>query len=165
MRALRSLFLSLLDYDQTTGRFIWKPGRAGVSGGTEAGSISTWGYRQIKINGKQYAAHRLAWFIVYHEWPARELDHINGDKLDNRITNLREATRSQNQAAISRHRDSAQPFKGVQRLPSGRWRAHITKDYKRRHVGVYDTPEEASAAYYEAASQLHGKFANAGGDE
>lgn len=163
MRPMRSIpitgqtFERILDYCPETGIFRRKMhGRAGKI----AGQISTCGYRQISVRweGKrlQLAAHRVAWMWMHGRWPKEEIDHINGDKRDNRIDNLRELTRGQNQTAGPQHHDSTQPYKGVFLLPSGRWRSWTMKDYKRIHIGVYDTAEEAHAAYVVARQQLHG---------
>jgi hypothetical protein len=95
----------LLHYDPERGVFTWLSRPAERSwntrfAGTRAGTINGLGYVVIGILGRRYKAHRLAWLYVHGEWPGRELDHINCDKSDNRIANLRPATRSQNIARI-----------------------------------------------------------------
>ncbi len=91
-----------------------------------------------------------------------DVDHINGNGLDNRRCNLRLATRSQNlaNAAIPRHNSSG--YKGVSATRNGKWLARIRKDRVQRNLGIFDTPEEAHAAYCEAAVSLYGEFANFG---
>jgi len=84
----------LLTYDPDTGVFTWLESRGKAKKGSVAGTIAQQ-YRQIQVNKKLCLAHRLAWFYVYGYWP-KEIDHINHDKDDNRINNLREVTRSQN---------------------------------------------------------------------
>lgn len=148
----------VLDYDLETGEFRWRitMGCRGVAGRV-AGCLCATGYQSIRINRKPYQAHRLAWLHVYGEWPRNEIDHMNGNKADNRLSNLREATRFQNTA----NRKSRKTFKGVYLLPSGRWAASIQRD-KLHHLGCFDTPEEAHAAYCSAAIERFGEFANDG---
>jgi len=151
----------LLTYDSISGLFKWvKPTKYhprlknGIAGG-----IST-GYVLIKIDGRKYRAHRLAWLYVHREWPAGGLDHINGCPLDNRISNLRIATNPQNQANRRRDRGKDTP-KGVRRLPGGRFAARISVDKKLHHIGVFDTAEDAQSAYMDAAKKHYGNFARA----
>ena len=150
---------SILTYDPETGIFTRKLShpRAPQRIGEIAGGIVGNGYRWIAINKKQYSAHRLAWLYVYGEFPAGGLDHKNGDRDDNRIANLREATCSQNLA--NRKTRSISGLKGVSREHrTGKWVAQITKDRKPKHLGTFSTPEAAHAAYCKAALELHGEF-------
>jgi len=92
------LLVKILDYNKDTGDFIWKIDR---TGGTKAGDVAGFyrkadGYHQIKFDGTSYLSHRLAWLYVYGSWPKEYLDHINQNKRDNRIVNLREATSVEN---------------------------------------------------------------------
>jgi hypothetical protein len=118
-------------------------------------------YRLITVGGKEHLAHRLAWFLHFGEWPSGSLDHINRDGLDNRISNLRLASRSQNGANSRKH--SSNPYKGVFPLPSGRWRAIIStrKEGKKHiiHLGSFDTPEQAKEAYLFVARAQWGEYA------
>jgi hypothetical protein len=171
----------LLHYDPDTGLFRWREDidhwRAGLPAGTEMrqsqrdtryivlgiGTTSERRYAYIGIRKAVHRAHRLAWLYVYGEWPARELDHINGDGCDNRIVNLRLATASENMRNRRRRSDNTSGFKGVSwSKRSGRWIAHIGINRKIIHLGLFDTKEAAAAAYAEAAARLHGKFANLG---
>src|SRR5436190_3052678 len=112
----------LLSSDQETGEFRWRVSRRGhVKAGDLAGTSSPDGYRRIFINGKPYLAHRLAWFYIFGEWPETEIDHKNTDHGDNSISNLRKATRSQNEGNKSRRADNTSGYKGV------RWRNDIEK--------------------------------------
>lgn len=145
-----------LDYDPATGVFRWRPGPRRRRVGQIAGGVNTrLGYRQICIAGRCLYAHRLAWLHMTGEWPIGELDHINGDREDNRWANLRPATRSENEQNISRARsDSRSGLRGV--VARGRrWTAQIELDGKRRHLGTFDTAEEASGAYRAAKQELH----------
>jgi len=147
-----------LTYDPATGRFTWKK---------EPGSISN-GYRLLRVNQKSLWAHRVAWLLATGEDPeGKVIDHINGDRLDNRIDNLRIATYSQNSANAKRHSRNTSGLKGASKVLkrgrwTGRWQASIT--YQRRQIalGYFDTKEEAHAAYLEAARKLQGEFAHDG---
>lgn len=151
----------LLSYDPATGVFRWrvKPSRA-VSIDDIAGSVDrTNGYRRIALDGKKnYKAHRLAWLYVTGEWPQGDLDHINLDKDDNRIANLREATGSQNCANQKAKRNG---LKGAYRLGQRWWQAVIVKHGKRFYLGCFATELEAHNVYSEAAKKVHGEFARA----
>lgn len=120
-----------------------------------AGSRDDEGYITIGIDGTPYKAHRLAWFYMTGEWPADTIDHRNRRPLDNAYENLREATQSQN-SANRRRRHSASGIKGVSRLASGRFRAKIGQ----RHIGTYNTAEEARSAFDQAATLKYGEFAS-----
>lgn len=149
----------VLNYNPETGVFIWKiPTGKRTKVGSVAGSIRKDGYRPIKVDGHRYLAHRLAWLYQTGEWPTDVIDHINGDPSDNRIANLREASRFQNQQNQGVRKNNTSGFKGVS-LSRGRWCAEIRVHGKKKSLGSFDTPEEAHAAYCTAAEQFHGKFA------
>lgn len=145
----------VLDYNPETGVFtrrVTRPGRV-------AGSVNSTGYLQIEIGGRTYCAHRLAWLYTYGEWPPNELDHINRNKSDNRISNLRPATRQQNCWNTRRH-FKTKP-KGVSFEPQRRgkkYRASIQGRERRLSLGLFNTAEEAHAAYKAAALTLFGEF-------
>ncbi len=152
-----------LQYDPMTGDLVWlvKPKRGRVKAGDVAGA-KVLNYLRVKIDGKLYAAHRLIWLYVTGEWPESFLDHINGIPLDNRWSNLRAATNSQNQANRKRRRTSLSPYKGITRTTDGkRWAAKIRHMGKTIHLGSFDIPEEAHAAYMAAAARIFGEFARA----
>jgi len=158
----------LLDYDPDTGIFTWK-GRARqwfVSdlawktwntrfSGTEAGGKYA-GYIGIRIFGKKYLAHRLAWLWINGEMP-KQIDHVNRDRMDNRIKNLRIATQAQN--AVNVPRKSANGFRGVTWHKRGKWQVRVRFCNRVHHIGYFDDIEEAARAYDAAAKRFHGEFA------
>jgi hypothetical protein len=153
---------ALLDYEPETGVFRWKvrSGRATV--GMVAGTAHNRGYWQINVRGKLYLAHRLAWFITHGEWPAQDTDHINGDKQDNRIANLRLASRSENMANTGPKQNSASGIKGVWLFKrTGKWAAGYRKDGRMVHVGYFDTVQEAEQAHRAAYEKAFGIYARA----
>jgi HNH endonuclease len=150
-------YLKRLDYDAVSGCFPWK-GDTSVHSkvrGKLAGTVNSNGYRVIAFDHTLIRVHRLVWLIETGSWPTDMIDHINGYKDDNRIGNLRECTNTQNQWNTQRR---TLGLKGAQKLRNGRWRASILVDDKNQYLGYFDTAEEASAAFYEAARKLHGEF-------
>lgn len=151
----------LLAYNSETGVLKWKVRASSRAGpGDIAGSLHRFGYMVIRVNNKAYKAHRIAWLIHYKEWPGTQVDHINGDKADNRLANLRLATASQNQQNRAIDRDNILGYQGVTiksggRLKRTRYQAQIQVDKVHRYLGVFDTPEEAHAAYLKAKAELH----------
>lgn len=152
----------LFHYDPDTGLFSWKISTAiCVKVGGIAGSETERGYVRIMIGNKHYKAHRLAWFYVTGEWPSDQIDHINGNRSDNRFANLREASHAENVRNRGLQVNNTSGFKGVHFLKcTGRWRSYITVNSKKKHLGYFDTAEEAHAAYCKAAEKYHGEFAN-----
>lgn len=109
----------------------------------------------IRVDGRRYLAHRLAWLIMTGEWPATEVDHRDTDPGNNAWTNLRLATRSQNmQNRRAAGRNSATGVLGVSPCRS-RYRAVIKTSGRIRHLGVFATVEAAEAAYLAAKVELH----------
>jgi hypothetical protein len=152
----------LLHYDPTTGVFTWRVKRKKVFAGDVAGSIEANGYIRIGINGTRYLAHRIAWFYVHGEWPAGDVDHKDTIKTNNRIENLRPATRLQNQANKRKGKNNTSGFKGVSIEPAtGKWRARIREGGRMINLGTFSTLEEAGNAYRDAAIALHGDYARA----
>jgi hypothetical protein len=152
----------VLHYDPNTGEFRW---RQRLSRACQidavAGTVSL-RYRCIRIDGRNYTAHQLAWLYVTGEWPSLLVDHRDGDPTNNRWDNLRLATRSENSANRRRNRNNKSGFKGViwdQR--HGGWLARIGKNRRTYYLGRYTTAEEAHAAYAAKARELFGEFARA----
>lgn len=153
----------VLDYDPETGIFVWikKPHyKANVRVGMIAGCLDRAGYVLIRIDGQSVRGHRLAWLYVYGYFPI-EVDHRNGVRSDNKLLNLREATRGQNCANRGRPPCNTTGFKGVTRRGQ-QFVASIKKDRRRYHLGTFTTGEQAHVAYTTAAQQFFGEFANAG---
>jgi hypothetical protein len=131
----------LLDYDQHSGVFTWKvrtTTRRGV--GDVAGSLTKPGYISIRVDKTRYQAHRLAWLYVHGRWPVEEIDHVNGDRSDNRIVNLREADRAQNARNVVGAR-------GYSISPSGTFLAQLSLNGRTIYLGAFKTADEARAAY------------------
>ena len=151
----------LLHYDPTTGVFTWRvaKGRA-IKIGQTAGSINSRNYIQIMISGERYVAHRLAWFYVFGTWPSAHIDHINTTRSDNRIENLREATHVENAQNARKQQGARCRLKGVY-VDNSKFRARIRVGARQIHLGMYDTEEDAHAAYMRAAEKEFGAFARA----
>lgn len=150
----------MLSYDPQIGEFRWKISPNGrMKAGAIAGKTSK-GYRQIGVDGRLYAAHRLAWLYQTGKWPVDLIDHINCDPGDNRFCNLREASRSENARNSKLNARNTSGFKGVTwEKNAKRWMAQIQVNCKNNNLGLFDTPEEAHSAYIAAAEKLHGEFA------
>lgn len=155
----------LLSYNPLTGVFLWLQDRGGKRAGDVAGCKKRT-YTMLSVDDCLYRAHHLAWLYMTGRWPDPFVDHRDLDKHNNVWTNLREATKSQNQANIGLIKSNASGFKGVSRYRAGErygkpWQASIGKDGKSRHLGHFATKEEAHAAYVLAAQTLFGEFARA----
>jgi HNH endonuclease/AP2 domain len=148
----------ILDYNPATGVFVWKQTmNVTARAGQVAGSVNVWGYVQIKIGGKNYQGHRLAWFYVHGVWPEHEIRHVNDNRQDNRIANLKEITGLQIVLSHPLRRDNTSGYKGVTFCrTTGRWQAILFANGKRAHLGRFDTKEEAYKAYCEAGRKRYG---------
>ena len=157
----RSYLLSILSYDKDTGEFTWLERRGTAKPGKKAGAKSPYHpYIHIKIDKHLYKAHQIAWLFHYGKWPDFDLDHIDGDGRNNRISNLRRCTMSQNLGNRKLNKNSTTRMKGVSRRRGyDRYRAYINYKGKRIHLGEFSTAEEASATYARVAKQLFGEFA------
>lgn len=148
----------LLSYCADTGQFRRLVASGSQAAGSLAGSINSHGYVAIRAAGKRYKAHRLAWFFAHGCWPAGQIDHINRNKADNRLANLREATPQQNRVnSVRPRRQSKVGFMGVQ-AKRGKFAATICVSGLKHHLGTFPSAEEASAAYQVAAKQAFGQF-------
>lgn len=142
----------LLHYDAECGTFSW----CVIGGRAERATLN--GYFRINIDGYRYLAHRIAWAMHYGEEPPPLIDHINGDRSNNCIGNLRRATFVQNRANARVARRNKLGVKGVRRH-RGRYSAEICVSGKRIYLGIFSTIDEASAAYAVAAFSHFGEFA------
>lgn len=147
----------LLDYCPETGLFRWRVNRRPkFKAGDIAGSTSTKGYRDIKIDEVSYRLHRLAWLYMTGEWPKDQLDHINGIKSDNRFANLREVTNAQNCQNQGKRKNNTSGFNGVHwSKRMHKWQVSISVNMKRIHLGYFDDPEQAGAVYELAKAKYH----------
>jgi hypothetical protein len=151
--------LDELTYDPVTGFFHWSISRHKCRYGARAGSLMRSGYWEIEIHSRRYLAHRLAWFFEYGEMPSAEIDHINGDRSDNRLCNLRLATRKQNAANVRRHIDTSSGLKGAYYdKRRNRWFSSIAGKF----LGSFQNAQDAHAAYCAAARDHFGEFASLG---
>lgn len=145
----------LIAYEPITGRFIWTKARRSVTVGKEAGTINSRGYRNLCIDGTLYLAHRVAWFYMHGVWP-EQIDHINGNKADNRWENLRECTAAENGQNLALNPRNKVGLPGVFfNNTRNRWQASIQIAGKPKYLGRYKTAEEAGAAYIQAKARLH----------
>jgi hypothetical protein len=147
----------LLAYDADTGVFVWKVSRGNDIGvGSAAGSANGRNRKYIRVNGKKYQAHRLAWLYVYGTWPADQLDHVDGNTLNNCIENLREATNAENCQNRGIRSDNKSGYMGVSwRKDMHKWEAQIQRQGRKYQLGFFETPEAAHAAYLNAKAELH----------
>ena len=150
-------------FEYVDGGLYWKVNRGKhKTKGKRAGCQRPDGYRIVSINDVKIIEHRLV-FLMHHGYLPNYIDHIDGDKSNNRVENLREATPSQNQFNKGPTALNTSGFKGVS-FYKGRkkWWARINIQGKKKHLGYFNTPEEAFAAYCAAAGEVHGEFVNVG---
>src|SRR4029077_10974117 len=154
---------ALLSYNSKTGTLRWKMdrpprGKKGQIAGCRQGGKHH--YRLIGIDKRTYYAHILAWVIKTGAWPKEQIDHKSTDNSDNSWKNLREASHGQNKQNQTINKNNTSGYKGVYKHNNcNRWGAMIQCNLKKRHLGLFKTPQEASQAYQKAAIELHGDFA------
>lgn len=158
----------VLEYDAVSGDLFWKPreirpalaridkGWNTKYAGSKAGIQNGHGYIRVDLDGGRFMAHRLIWKWFYGTEPG-EIDHINGKRSDNRIGNLRIATRSQNIANSRARSDNRSGLKGVHKRKHT-WRAIITRNGRSESLGEFGTAEEAHDAYRREAAKTHGEY-------
>lgn len=156
---LHDRLIEALNYNRETGVFTWKiKSSKNTVIGSVAGSWKTESKERpirIRLDGKSYRAHRLAWFYEKKVFPSFLIDHINGNCHDNRMCNLREATQSLNQQNQRRsHSDNKTGFLGVAKVKNG-YRASIYANGKSNYLGLFSTPECAHVAYVQAKRDIH----------
>lgn len=152
-----SRLTSLLSYDSETGDFVRKVDHwASAKAGKKVGSRHSEGYLECMIDGQRYYLHRLAWFYVHKKWPDGVIDHINHDRKDNRLSNLRDVTVQGNILNMPLKSSNRTGVKGVHLCKrSGKYIAQITVDYKTIHLGSFDLIENAAEARRRAEERLH----------
>lgn len=123
------------------GELYWKESKAGTLRGKKAGGLNKLGYRVVRLDGQRYLVHRLLWKLWYNEEPPDVIDHIDGNRNNNKLSNLRASDKSHN-ALNKQH-------KGCTKKESGKWAAAIQIDNKKIFLGHFDTEEEASVHYKE----------------
>jgi hypothetical protein len=147
----------LFEYDATTGVVTRRitVGRRGPAGAV-VGCLTAKGYLSVRIDGRFFLLHRVIFLYVHGRMPAAQIDHRNGIKTDNRLTNLREATEPENSQNVKAHRDSSSGLLGVSwRESSRKWRASIGINGTHKHLGYFDSKADAHRAYVEAKRELH----------
>lgn len=150
-----------LNYDSETGNLYRISNR---QGGFKIGALAGYkhhsGYIYIKVNGKTYAAHRLAWLFHYGEIPDGEIDHINCNKSDNRIINLRLSDRKGNVCNVGLRKDNTSGVKGVSwHRECGKWVAYVRHNGRKIYVGLFSELSDAADAVSEMRKSLHKDFA------
>jgi hypothetical protein len=154
---------SVIRYVPETGQFFWLAPAQGRRVTRVAGGLTADGYVSIYVNGRRYLAHRLAFLLMTGLLPSGGVDHIDGNPLNNRWSNLRSATSHQNNCNRPLGATNRSGFKGVHWDKSKkRWRAACKVHGRRHHLGWFSEPEAAYAAYCEAAPRLHGEFHHPG---
>jgi hypothetical protein len=158
---LRERVIELFEYDPDTGVFKNRISRGRAKAEARAGSETGHGYRKIVVDYKKYYEHHLAWLITHGNLPEGEMDHVDGNRSNNAIGNLRLATRTQNNANNGCWATGVSGLRGVYldlRRPH-KWFSKIQVGGQQIYLGEYNTPEEARAAYLEAAHEYFGEFA------
>lgn len=142
-------------YDPETGHFHWAQGNGRMKAGSRAGTTNRKGYRQIVFRGRALYEHRIAWFLMTGTWPQDQVDHLDGDKQNNALANLRLATNAQNgQNARKPRTTNESGLLGAHKHKNG-WAARIGINGKYKHLGLFRTPEEAHEAYLKAKREIH----------
>lgn len=159
----RNEILSNLIYQPANGIFRWKRRSGGkATRGRLAGSVNSRGYVCIKVNGKNMTAHRIAFYLL-HGWLPEEVDHIDGDKLNNSAVNLRASSKSQNQHNSRMRKDNSSGVKGVHwDSKNNLWVATVRCAGVRHGCGTYKSKFDAACAVFSARNRLHGEFVNHG---
>ena len=158
----RERLLEVFDIDIITGIIQWaKPHSKArhIKIGDLAGCIHNKGYWWIRIDGKRFLAHHIIWFIAKGYWPKNQIDHIDGKKLNNAITNLREVTNQQNSWNSYKRKNNVSGYKGVSwHNYSKKWQVSIFVENKKIYIGVFESKNDAARAYNEAAIKYHGEY-------
>lgn len=149
-------------YDPTTGNITYKVDTMRKSIGDIATMRHNEGYLMMQIGGKQYLAHRIAWFLHHGDWPTGQIDHVDHVRTNNAISNLRDVVSRDNQLNTSKKKNNSSGHNGVRILPSGRYCAFIMVNRKQISLGTFDDIDDAVAAR-KAADVKYGFHGNHGG--
>lgn len=150
---------NFIDYDPSTGRMIWKKvlGNRTKPGSICGGNIDGKGYGRVCFEGKQYRAHRVAWALHYGKEPMGVIDHINGDKLDNRISNLRDVTQQENVFNSKLGKNNSSRITGVVwHKKAEKWCAQIMVNRKQIYLGLFESKNKAIKARKNAEQKYFG---------
>lgn len=142
------------------GMLFWRHGLDNqVNAGDEAGGVNTCGYVSVSIKDRKYPVHRLIW-VMHENEPVEFIDHINRDRRDNRIENLRAATNAENTRNAGIRKDNTSGVKGVSwRRQNRKWSGKVCFQGQQYHAGYFETKEECAKAVQELRNRLHGEFA------
>lgn len=156
---------NLLGYDPDTGKISWKNdmNRGRIPAGTEVGSAYPDGYKRLNIDGKMHMAHRLAYALATEKQPEAIIDHIDGNRMNNSITNLRVANAMQNAHNTRISKRNTSGLKGVYwDKYHQKYRARVMVNGRQNHLGLFTDLKDAQGAIEKARKRLHGDFANTG---
>jgi hypothetical protein len=147
----------LLSYDPETGIFKRRIRCGRILAGQIAGGIRQDGYLHISVDNKRYLSHRLAWLYVHGVFPEHDTDHIDGNRQNNAIINLRAVTRTTNLQNLRHPKSSNKStgLLGVTKLANGRYMAQITANRVHKYIGTFATPQAASDAYLVEKRRVH----------
>ena len=149
----------VLKYSPEEGIFIWLNSKGSCRKGAMAGSVHKTGYHRVVINRKSYLLHRLAWMYTYGEFPKNFIDHIDGNKSNNRLSNLRVCSQSENMQNSKLRLDNTSGFKGVSQISqTGKWQVNASLQGKITFLGQYVDKEEAINTYKAFCLEHHGEF-------
>lgn len=151
------LLANIFNYDKATGNLHWKvpAGNGRIKAGTKAGYPTKCGGVKVMYKKKGYFVHHVVWLIHTGLLPKKFIDHINGNRSDNRIENLRECNQSENMQNLRKASVSESGLRGVHKYRNNKWASAIIVKSKKTWLGVFNTQEEAFLAYTQAKRQLH----------
>lgn len=152
-----------LDYDPDTGIMKWKNHKCKPYIGRVIGTKGGGGYLRVTMTvdgvARAFLIHRLAWLIIHGRWPKDQIDHINGIRTDNRLSNLRECNQAENNANTKLYKNNQSGVKGIYwEADRNCWSAYITENKKLRRIGRFKTKEEAVEARKQAFEDYYREF-------